>query len=520
VSRMGRGAADPRLSQVLAAVSVAVILGLAIVTAADGPRLLSVVGQVALLVAFGGLVVMDLRTAAAIALIELVLGGSSGQWTTYPGSIHGRIVLDALVAARALAYLIASRNGSWRDMFGRYGWHALGLAILLIGIWMPLGLVNGNLPHDVVSDGNAQAFFAFALVFIALVRMGDGAWLRRWLFVACSLNAMLIGALALVSMLGFVEMEPTLRVILWDRLGMGNSIGYLPNGAYRLFLANGLFLQVGVAATTWELLQRRTSPGLWALLVLLGYDLVASYTRGFWIGAIIAFAIVIVLGAASFRNAAAVVLGVVALSFAATAVGLIVGFSLPDYLLQRTASIVTSAPPSAAPGTTPAPVMPGVAPPPPVIPGKDTSGEVSNSVRVEQARVLFGHIAERPVLGWGFGSIAPDYRYGTIPSYELAYLDLAFKTGLIGLLLWLSWSARILFDLGRGRFHWLSLPDGVDPRSLSLPIAMMVSVLVTGATNPYVLASYGMLSLLWGIAWLERNPNREDRLAGTMIHAA
>jgi O-antigen ligase len=127
---------------------------------------------------------------------------------------------------------------------------------------------------------------------------------------------------------------------------------------------------------------------------------------------------------------------------------------------------------------------------------------------VEQARVLLGHISERPLFGWGFGSVAPDYKYGQIPSYELAYLDLLYKTGIIGLLLWLSWPIRLLFDLVKVRLGRLHGPDGLDPRAAAVPIAVIVSVMVTGSLSPYLLASYGLLTILWPVAWLEPSLSR------------
>ncbi len=503
-AKLARMGADRRVSVGLAATSAIAIVALVVLTGLDGPQALAFLAQAVLVVSFIALAVVDLRLATAIALVELVAGGSSGQWTTLPGAIHGRIFLDMVVAARAFVSLVTSRSGSWRGAFGAYGLHALALAIVIPGTWMLLGLLNGNAIHDIISDGNAQVFFSFALAFIALVRMGHGPWLRRWLLVACAINAVIYGAIALYSMLGFITMEPDLRIILWDRLGMGNSIGFMPNGAYRLYLANGLYLQIGVAAVTWELLQNRRNPALWSLLVVLGFALIASYTRGFWVGAAIAFAVVLVIGSASWRAPAAVAGGTLLIAATVTAGGLMLGFSLPDYLADRTTSIVSATTPPDTTGQPPATPAPGAATAPPDASPADISGEVSNGIRIEQARILAGHIAERPVFGWGFGSIASDYQYGTIPSYELAYLDLLFKTGLVGLCVWLSWSIRVLVDLTRARVGRLQLPDAMPARAVAVPIAVMLSVLVTGATNPYMLASYGMLPLIWPIAWLER----------------
>jgi hypothetical protein len=127
----------------------------------------------------------------------------------------------------------------------------------------------------------------------------------------------------------------------------------------------------------------------------------------------------------------------------------------------------------------------------------------SDHVRFVQAQVLLGHIAERPILGWGFGTIAPDYPYGDIYSYELAYLDLAYKTGLAGLLLFVSFPLRLLLDSIRARLGRIRLPPGVAVREAAVPGAIILSLLVTGATNPYLPAAFGLTPIILAIAWLD-----------------
>jgi hypothetical protein len=137
----------------------------------------------------------------------------------------------------------------------------------------------------------------------------------------------------------------------------------------------------------------------------------------------------------------------------------------------------------------------------------DTAGEISNSVKVEQAKVLWRHIERRPILGYGFGAIALDYPFSRSYSYELTYLDLLFKTGFVGLLLYLSFPARMIRDALRGRFGRLELAEGVSRHEVAVVVAIVASVLVAGATNPYLLAAFGLFPLVISIAWLQP---RED----------
>ena len=82
-------------------------------------------------------------------------------------------------------------------------------------------------------------------------------------------------------------------VFTWT-LDMGGRIDAGAAGI-RVYFASGLFLQVGVAIATWELLRNRRRAWLWAALAVLLVALFVSFTRGFWLGAVIA-RIVLIFG--------------------------------------------------------------------------------------------------------------------------------------------------------------------------------------------------------------------------------
>lgn len=505
----------------LFAVSLAAILALAGLRVAGqaGPAVGLV--QVVFLAATIALAVVDLRLAVGLAILELVCGGAGGQWTQFPGGASGRIVLVTIVVIAAAGRIADSWRRTARLDLGRYGPHALGLAVVMAGAWMALGLFNHNNPRDVFADGNGQLFLAFALPLGVLIRDGHGAWLRRWVLVACAANALLTGFFILVSLTNVVPAWPTLNDILLTRLAYGGNVGYIPNVAFILALGSGIYLQVGLALVTRELLvaPRRAWP--WALAAVLAVDVIASYSRGFWVGSVMAIGIVLVLGAPSVSRVGVVVGGLCGLLLAGTLVLGAFGYSLPAYLLHRSESIlVAGAPPPTPlppPSTPPATVPPATAgpatappaptpPPPALVEGaavEETAGALSNAIRAVQADILVGHIREQPIIGHGWGTIAPDYPYGSIFSYELAYLDLLYKTGLIGAALFLSFPLRLLLDAVRGRLRRRRLPDDLDPRETAVPIAILVAVLVTGATNPYILATLGLFPILACIAWLE-----------------
>lgn len=486
----------------LAAAAVASIVVLAVTTSAGGPPIVEHGLQILLLSSFTALAIIDVRTATAIALVELVVGGAGGRWTEFPAGLSGRIVLDSIVTGAAAVLLARDWRREGRTVLGRYGLHALAIAALVPGIWMTLGLVNGWRASDVFADGNGAIFFAFILIIIALARRGEGEWLRHWIFVACALNALLIAALILVSAPGWVSLRPTLDEILLRKLDMGGIVGYMPNGAYRLYLGSGIFLQVGLALTAWRLLVRPRTISLWLLFAVLTIDVAATYTRGFWLGAALAVLLVLALGARDWRTPAVVAAATCAVLLVATGLGRLGGFSVPDYLWARASSIVATRAGDDLRSQL----------------DEDLAGAQSNEIRRVQARVLLDEIEERPLVGHGFGAIARDYPYAQTYAYELSYLHLLFKIGVVGTLLFLSFHMRIVWDAVRVRTGRLPSPDDVSPREAGVVVAIVGSLLLTGASNPYILAAFGILPILACVAWLD--PGRGGRTNQTAAAGA
>ena len=117
----------------------------------------------------------------------------------------------------------------------------------------------------------------------------------------------------------------------------------------------------------------------------------------------------------------------------------------------------------------------------------------------------------RPLFGYGFGSTATDFS-PTGYSYELSYLDLLFKAGILGLLLFLSFPLRLVVDALRLRRR------GVQPMSeaagavgsAGTVVGVIAGILVAGATNPYLFAAFGLVSILAMVAWLELAQRASD----------
>ena len=285
----------------LLALTIACIVALAVLKAGgSGSHVTSDVLGGVLAVAFIALALIDFRLSVAVTIFELVLGGAGGHWIDY-GSLSGRIFLITVVTLRAAWLTIVDWRQGLHPVLGRYGAHALALAILIPAIWIPLGVLEGNGRHNAFADGNGYVFFAFVLVVMTLFRRGEGAWLRRMFFAACATSAAAYFSLIVLTSSGVLSLD-SVRQWLSIRLGMGGVIGYMANGDFRLFTAGSLFLVVGLVLTAQRLLVRPRDLLLWLLGAVLAVDLIATYTRGLWLSAIIAVAFVLALESRSVRQ--------------------------------------------------------------------------------------------------------------------------------------------------------------------------------------------------------------------------
>ena len=122
-----------------------------------------------------------------------------------------------------------------------------------------------------------------------------------------------------------------------------------------------------------------------------------------------------------------------------------------------------------------------------------TAGDLSTAVRVQQAPELLSAVARDPLFGSGLGATLPSgyIRSPVAPwSFELGYLQLLFELGIIGsamlalpLALALRQAARGLRSVGRGG----------NPILLAA-LGGCAAFAITCASNPYLLASPGMLT--------------------------
>jgi hypothetical protein len=93
--------------------------------------------------------------------------------------------------------------------------------------------------------------------------------------------------------------------------------------------------------------------------------------------------------------------------------------------------------------------------------------------------------------------------FGTGYTFEFSYLDLALKAGVIGLLLYLSFPLRLIFDA------WAPAKAAIRSPAVGasgVVVGVIAGILIAGATNPYLFPAFGLVSILVMVAWLEKGP--------------
>ncbi len=403
---------------------------------------------------------VDLRLAFAVAVLELIVGGASGRWTVLPGGFSGRMLIDSILGVVSLIALWRAAYGTQRMPLGRYGLHAAIVAVAIPAVWVPIGIVNGFGVRNAISDGDGFLFFALALVLAAVALRGDLGWLRRWI-LACSVAAAAVTIIVFAAIVVGAANADALEALLVGTFDMGGLVDS-HSGGTRVYLASGLFLQVGAAIVAWELLHDRRRAWPWLVTFVLAAALVLSFTRGYWLGATVAAGIVVLFGRGDLAHRLA--------SSPRLAAGLLVG-GISVFLAI---SLLGAG-----------------------------GGLGSNLVKLYQAVILTGHFLERPFIGWGLGAVAPNYFLGDAFTYEITYLDRAFKLGALGLIVFLSLPLRLLLDSVRVAFGRLQGATGMAPREGVVAVGIIASVMLASATNPYMVGSVGIGALVLAIAWLD-----------------
>lgn len=343
-----------------------------------------------------------------------------------------------------------------------------------------IGLMNGNSLGDIFSDVNSFLGIFYILLLIAYVK-GKNENINKILNIFVN-SAVIVAVITIILfVVSRIYLPNDLQIIatyndLNSKLQYGFISGLvLSNNYARVYLYNGIFMQLAVAITFIKLFNKeRNLSGIIKLSILL-IGIYVSNTRGFWLGTIgvVGLSIAYYLWRVKKYNltiknilVAIIPLILVVVILPKTIVPVSANQNLPESsgsIKDRIESIT------------------------------DFENDESNKVRAIQLRFLVDKIKEKPVLGWGFGSHIYEYpqymeenglQSVNSSSFELYYVELMFKTGVVGILIFFGYLIynfiKLVLILFKKR---LKVRD--EQILVGWTIGTM-SILASSITNPYI----------------------------------
>lgn len=401
---------------------------------------------------------------AYIGMGELIIGSKGYLLSvSYGGHVMSlRIVL--FVATVILVALLA-----WRRRITFFWKTPLSIPLISLMLWLGLaavwGLAQGHQTLDVFLDLNAFGYI--------------GLWWCWWSLLKNDPHKASMITMVVLSGVTIVGIKSWLMVVLfgqpldnWSGLyhwirdtGVG-EITKISANYYRVFFQSQIF-GLYVLLTAWMLAIQNRSRWIWWAATISALAIIISLSRSFWLGVVGGLmTILFIVGQNKWWTKLKHLWMVI--PTAVLAIGLFfwaVNFPYPWTIgssAGRGNAVVTRL--------------------------KSAGSAAAFTARQNQIQPLLQAIAVNPVIGRGFGQevsfFSTDPRikgWRTTTAFELGYLDLWLKIGLIGLGLMTWWIIKILLRLSHTK--WIIL------------IPSVIALGVVNATTPY-------LNHPLGLGWL------------------
>jgi O-antigen ligase len=394
--------------------------------------------------------------AVVIAYITLITDD------TYLGPVPLKLFLVA--GAIVAWWLQVGRRRALRD-------YQFAIPVLLFAIAIPVIWSLVGAAHTIGDDAaglhgltwtmQEASRFAYLLLYFPLLdarRLYGSRGVDLWLFPVLALGGITILLFLSHYLIGNPGNTPSFLIFK-------GVFGYNPGG-FRVFIGNQVLFVVATALLLAEVASQgpsRMRTGGLALLIACTY---LSHTRGIWLGMSVVCAgvlLTVLWGEVDARGRRLILRAASGAALLAVVIGVCMLFG--------------------------------------AVPRPSFLADTSAGLRETQAPKLWDAFKQNPVLGDGLGAVVrPRYvRDPAAPwSYELTYLQLLFQMGVLGLLAVLALPLAVV---RRG----LREASSSELRALPLAGAMAIlGILVASATNPYLLASFGMLCVAIGLSLVAR----------------
>ena len=343
-----------------------------------------------------------------------------------------------------------------------------------------IGLINRNSLGDIFSDVNSFLGIIYILLLIAYVK-GRNENIDKIInvFVNCAvIVAIMTITLFFVSR---IYLPNNLEIIvtynnLISKLQYGFISGLVMSNNYaRVYLYNGIFMQLAAAIMFIKLFNKDKNVfGIVKLAILL-VGIYVSNTRGFWLGTIGAVVISMIYYLWRFKKFNLTLRNIVIALIPLILVSVIIPKTIvavsPEQNLPNSSGSIKDRIESIS----------------------DFENDESNKVRAIQLKFLVNRIKEKPILGWGFGAHIEEYPQYMIDnnlqpvsstSFELYYIELLFKTGIIGILIFFGY---LVFNFVK--LIVLLFKKNLRMRDEQVLVGWTIgtmSILASSITNPYI----------------------------------
>ena len=343
-----------------------------------------------------------------------------------------------------------------------------------------IGLINRNSLGDIFSDVNSFLGIIYILLLIVYVK-GRNENIDKIInvFVNCAvIVAIMTITLFFVSR---IYLPNNLEIIVtYNNLNSKLEYGFISglvmsNNYARVYLYNGIFMQLAAAIMFIKLFNKDKNVfGIVKLAILL-VGIYVSNTRGFWLGTIGVVVISMIYYLWRFKKFNLTLRNIVIALIPLILVSVIIPKTIvavsPEQNLPNSSGSIKDRIESIS----------------------DFENDESNKVRAIQLKFLVNRIKEKPILGWGFGAHIEEYPQYMIDnnlqpvsstSFELYYIELLFKTGIIGILIFFGY---LVFNFVK--LIVLLFKKNLRMRDEQVLVGWTIgtmSILASSITNPYI----------------------------------
>lgn len=425
-----------------------------------------------------------LRILSYLIIIEVILGGA-GRFIAF-----GPLSIRMLLYGVAFFILFICVLGDFRNAIRKFNLKDINVKLILIfSVWIGICAIRGYLVskfslHDIIGD--VTGFVSLALIFLFMYALDDKKYIRtvtNIIIAAVTVQGLAIMLMNFGIALGVLNFEGLNKLI--DDLYMG-AMAWIYPGSVRIFLKSSIYLQVGFLLALGMLVNETSKKKrrlLYISLIIVGYSIILSFTRGFWIAAFITTLLLFIKKPVSFIKP----LGI-------TIIGVIILLSLnmasfrnvniAHSIIARTGIVHADTTKIAEEGSK-------------NIVSNDAVDEASD-YRVALKAAMVKQIKKTPILGTGYGIIFSQV-HQEVSHSEYMYYDIWVEMGLIGLLLYIG----MFITMG---YKWLKIRierrDINKNNYLDEYIFAFLGVAITTSVNPFLNNPIGITYLvlvIWAI---------------------